>query len=175
MAEPRFLPFQTSIGTCAIMWKADSILRVLLPSPLQREHIDLEGIPACPPFIQHAIDAMTRHLSGEPQTLSLHPIDLSAGTSFSQSVWREAQRIPCGETRTYGEIARAMGNPGASRAVGRALGANPVPLLVPCHRIISSNGDSGGFSADGGRALKMRLLALEHTAGASTTPCAPER
>jgi methylated-DNA-[protein]-cysteine S-methyltransferase len=81
------------------------------------------------------------------------------GTAFELSVWDELRRIPFGETRSYAEIARALGNPAATRAVGRANGANPIPIVVPCHRVIGSNGSLTGFG--GGLDNKARLLELE--------------
>lgn len=81
------------------------------------------------------------------------------GTEFQQRVWRALCAIPYGAVRNYGDIARAIGQPSASRAVGRANGCNPLPIVVPCHRVIASNGTIGGYS--GGLAIKHRLLALE--------------
>ncbi len=81
------------------------------------------------------------------------------GTPFELSVWEELRRIPFGETRSYADIARALGKPAATRAVGRANGANPLPIVVPCHRVIGSNGSLTGFG--GGLAAKARLLELE--------------
>jgi O-6-methylguanine DNA methyltransferase len=89
----------------------------------------------------------------------LPPLDLSAGTAFQQRVWNALRKIPCGQTRSYGELARAMGEAGAARAVGGACGANPVPLLVPCHRVLAANHKLGGFS--GGLEWKRLLLARE--------------
>jgi methylated-DNA-[protein]-cysteine S-methyltransferase len=85
-------------------------------------------------------------------------LDLAQGTPFQQEVWRALLEIPCGETRTYGQVAAQIGRPRASRAVGQAVGANPLPIVVPCHRVVGSDG-LGGFG--GGLALKKRLLALE--------------
>lgn len=82
-----------------------------------------------------------------------------AGTPFQRSVWRQLQQIPYGETISYGELARRVGNPKASRAVGSANGANPLPIVIPCHRVIASDGTLGGFG--GGRPTKQTLLALE--------------
>ena len=82
-----------------------------------------------------------------------------AGTPFERSVWDELRKIPFGETRSYGEIAQALGRPGAARAVGRANGANPIPIVVPCHRVIGSDGSLTGFG--GGLDAKSRLLELE--------------
>jgi methylated-DNA-[protein]-cysteine S-methyltransferase len=86
-------------------------------------------------------------------------LDLSAGTTFQQKVWRALQTIPRGETRSYAWVAKKIGKPKATRAVGAGCGANPVPIIVPCHRVIASDGSLGGFG--GGLAMKRRLLALE--------------
>jgi methylated-DNA-[protein]-cysteine S-methyltransferase len=86
-------------------------------------------------------------------------LDLTSGTAFQQEVWRTLLMIPRGQTRSYGWVARRLGRPGTSRAVGAACRANPVPIIVPCHRVIASDGSLGGFS--GGLALKKRLLKLE--------------
>lgn len=81
------------------------------------------------------------------------------GTPFQMAVWRVTRAIPRGETRTYGQLAAQIGHPGSARAVGAAEGANPVPIVVPCHRVVGANGDLTGFG--GGLALKRRLLELE--------------
>lgn len=87
------------------------------------------------------------------------PLDLGEATTFQKSVWRATQSIPAGETRSYHDIANAIGSPNATRAVGTALGANPLPILIPCHRVTAKDGGIGGFSS--GTALKKKLLAHE--------------
>jgi O-6-methylguanine DNA methyltransferase len=104
-----------------------------------------------------ATEQIEQYFRGERKQFQL-PLDLR-GTSFQQQVWKALQQIPYGETRSYGEIAVAVGNLRAVRAVGQANGRNPVPLIVPCHRVIRSNGKLGGFG--GGLDLKETLLALE--------------
>lgn len=89
----------------------------------------------------------------------LPPLDLSAGTQFQQTVWAELLNIPPGQTRSYGEIAGRLAKPGASRAVGSACGANPIPVIVPCHRVLAAHRRIGGFS--GGPGWKPRLLHIE--------------
>lgn len=89
------------------------------------------------------------------------PVDMSGATAFQRRVWETARAIPWGETRTYGWLAARVGQPGAARAVGQALGANPCPIVVPCHRVVGRAGP-GGYA--GGLALKERLLALEGAA-----------
>ena len=100
----------------------------------------------------------TRYFSGKPVTFHV-PLDLTGGTPFQQKVWRVLCSIPYGQTRSYGWVARKLGKPGAARAVGTACGANPIPIIVPCHRVIASDGSLGGYS--GGLAWKRRLLRNE--------------
>ena len=98
----------------------------------------------------------------------LPPLDLSSGTQFQQRVWRALLEIPAGETRSYGEIAAAVGESGAARAVGAACGANPIPVLVPCHRVLAAHKKLGGFSA--GLKWKRLLLAREARAAGIELP-----
>jgi len=103
-------------------------------------------------------EKLRRYFEGQEVTFD-EPLDLSQATPFQRRVWRAVREIPRGETRSYGEIARLVGAPRAARAVGGALAANPLPIVIPCHRVISSDGGLGGF---GGRVeLKRRLLELE--------------
>ncbi len=102
--------------------------------------------------------ALKRALAGKAAG-PLPPLDLSAGTFFQQQVWRALRRIRTGQSRSYGEVARAIGRPRALRAVGGACGANPIPVLVPCHRVLAANGKIGGFS--GGLDWKRTLLKRE--------------
>lgn len=111
-----------------------------------------------PAFVRTAAQQLQQFAAGKLVRFTV-PLDLSAGTTFQQAVWRTLQKIPRGETRTYAWVARQIGKPNAARAVGGACGANPVPLLVPCHRVVASGGGLGGFSL--GLPLKRRLLALE--------------
>jgi O-6-methylguanine DNA methyltransferase len=109
-----------------------------------------------------AVGQVLEYLEGKRRAFAL-PLDLR-GTPFQRAVWEELLRIPFGETRSYADVARAIGRPAAVRAVGAANGANPVPLVVPCHRVVASGGKLGGYG--GGLALKARLLALEGSAPA---------
>lgn len=99
-----------------------------------------------------------QYFSGKPVSFDL-PLDMRYYTAFQQAVWKAAGEIPVGETRSYGWIAKRLGNPKAARAVGGALGANPVPIIIPCHRVINSAGTLDGFSC--GTRMKKKLLALE--------------
>jgi len=111
-----------------------------------------------PLFIRKCIRQLQEYAEGIPVRFTI-PLDLSDGTSFQQSVWRVLQTIPRGETCSYGWVAQKIGKPMASRAVGLACGANPIPIVIPCHRVIAGDGSIGGFG--GGLPMKHRLLALE--------------
>jgi methylated-DNA-[protein]-cysteine S-methyltransferase len=112
------------------------------------------------PFAE-VIDQLRAYFSGELERFDL-PLQ-PAGTPFQQQVWRQLQAIPYGQTISYGELAQRLGKPGAARAVGLANGANPIPLIVPCHRVIGSNGQLTGYG--GGLPIKRALLALEQRPG----------
>ena len=160
--------FDTSIGRCALLWRGGLITGAALPEQsdeaMQRS-LSLrfpDAVQAPPPHVaQQAIAAIRRLLEGEREDLSAIPLDLSALTEFERNVLEEIRHIPCGETRTYGEIAARLGAPGAARAVGGALGRNPVPIVIPCHRVLAASGQSGGFSAPGGATTKMKMLQIE--------------
>jgi O-6-methylguanine DNA methyltransferase len=106
-----------------------------------------------------ATEAALKDILAGRETKNLPPLDLSAGTDFQQAVWRELGKISLGKTRSYGEVAQAMGKPKAVRAVGGACGANPIPVLVPCHRVLAAHGKIGGFGS--GLDWKRKLLARE--------------
>lgn len=137
-----------------------------LDFPTKRGGADLAAAEELPsPFRAWAMQtqvALQAALTSSPRRapkLTLPPLDLSQGTKFRLRVWPELLRIPHGETRSYGEIAEDLGKRRAARAVGGACGANPIPVLIPCHRVLAANGGLGGFS--GGLEWKRRLLALE--------------
>jgi methylated-DNA-[protein]-cysteine S-methyltransferase len=139
-------------------------------SPRGISHIDFPGsgglvaqasrlaAKAPPSFIRKFTRQFQQYVAGKPVRWSV-PFDLSAGTAFQQSVWRALTKIPRGETRSYGWVAQQIGKPGSARAVGAACGANPVPVVVPCHRVIAGDGSIGGFG--GGLPMKRRLLRIE--------------
>lgn len=109
-------------------------------------------------WIDATTDAINTVLAGKKPRV-LPPMDWEGATEFQRRVWKALQAIPPGETREYSDLARTMGCPGAARAIGQACGANPIPVLVPCHRVLAAGGMLGGFSA--GLEWKRRLLALE--------------
>lgn len=116
-----------------------------------------ETVREAPDRLGRVAEALEAYFEGRTRRFDL-PLDLR-GTPFQLAVWRELLRLPYGATTTYGAIARAVGRPGAARAVGQAVGANPVAVVVPCHRVLAAGGGLGGYA--GGLGLKRRLLALE--------------
>jgi len=110
------------------------------------------------PLLQAACSQLTAYFAAQAARFDL-PLDMALGTPFQQSVWQRLQAIPYGVTQSYGEIARYLGQPAASRAVGAAVGRNPLSIIVPCHRVVGSNGALTGYA--GGLERKIALLQLE--------------
>lgn len=168
MSADGFVLFDTAIGRCGIAWRARGISGVQLPEADDQEtHNRLakrfpEAHEIAPPTeVQSAIDGIAALLRGEVDDLSTVQLDLSGVPPFRRRVYEIARAIRLGSTLTYGEVAAQIGSPGSARAVGQALGRNPFPLIVPCHRVVAAGGKPGGFSAYGGRATKEKLLAIE--------------
>jgi len=167
-AAAGFTLFDTAIGRCGVAWNERGVAFVQLPeSNVEEARARLRrssrGAPeaAPPPDVASAIAGMTALLGGAPIDLRDVRIDLSSAPAFHQRVYEVTRAIPPGRTRTYGEIAIELGDLSVSRAVGQALGQNPTPLIVPCHRVLAAAGKPGGFSARGGVALKRELLTIE--------------
>jgi methylated-DNA-[protein]-cysteine S-methyltransferase len=164
----QFTVFETALGWAGIAWNAGGLAAVRLPSSdkaraeagLLRRFPD--AAPAEPLFhVKCVIADIQRLLRGERPDLREAVLDLSGTPDFDARVYELARAIPPGETRTYGEIATALGDRLLAREVGQALGRNPWPIVVPCHRVTAAGGKLGGFSAPGGRTTKLRLLAIE--------------
>lgn len=160
--------FDTAIGRCAIVWTARGVCGFYLPhedgalsdARIRRRFAGAQ--PAEPTrAVQQAIDAVIALLQGERVDLSDVPLDLERVPDFHRRVYAIARRIPAGRTRSYGEIAAELGDASLARAVGQALGSNPIAVIVPCHRVLAAGGRAGGFSAPGGVATKRRLLEIE--------------
>ena len=167
-AQYAFTLFDTAIGLCGLVWDEDGIVGVQLPEGSQaatRSRL-LSRFPkaellAPPQELERAIAGIRAVIEGEPVDLSAVPLDLSALTDFDRKVYEAAKSIPFGSTATYGDIAARIGDPGAARAVGQALGRNPYPIIIPCHRVLAAGTKLGGFSAAGGLATKQKLLRAE--------------
>jgi methylated-DNA-[protein]-cysteine S-methyltransferase len=155
------LRFETAIGACGISWSAAGVTGVWLLDP--PAHARGDGAP--PAFVTAAADGIAALLRGEPRDLREVPLDLTGVDEFASGVYAATRTVGPGEVCTYGDLARAVGSPGGAQAVGRALGSNPFPIVVPCHRVLSSTGALHGFSAPGGIATKRRMLEIERAPG----------
>ena len=168
MSSAGFAVFETAIGGCGVAWSDRGITHVQLPEAtaaalrgrLRRLQPDaVETDP--PPAVRATIEGIVALLEGERVDLTDAVLDLDGVPVFDQAVYAISRSIPAGETLTYGEIATRLGEPGAAQAVGQALGRNPCPLVVPCHRVLAAGGKPGGFSARGGVRTKLKLLGIE--------------
>jgi len=139
----------SDIGLVALLWENDKPARVPLPSLVQADH----------QILHLAAKELTEYFAGLRDGFSI-PLDMR-GTAFQKQVWAALLDIPFGETRTYGQIAKQLGKPNHSRAIGAANARNPISIIVPCHRVIGYSGKLIGFA--GGLEAKAHLLALERS------------
>ena len=170
MTEPTgFALFATAIGHCSMAWQGACLVGVQLPEDdgeaqtrarMQRRFPHALESPM-PPVVAAWAARVAALLEGAHDDLCDVPLAIDTVPPFNARVYALARRIPPGSTMTYGEMAAALGEPGAARAVGRALGHNPFAPVVPCHRILAAHGKTGGFSAGGGAATKLRMLDIE--------------
>jgi methylated-DNA-[protein]-cysteine S-methyltransferase len=160
--------FDTAIGRCGLAWGARGVVGVQLPeknAAATRTRL-MRHCPAAdeaepPKQIARAIEDIQALLGGEKKSLRAIQLDMSRAPAFNARVYETTRAIPPGKTRTYGEIAHAIGDASAARAVGQALGRNPFAIVVPCHRVVGANDKLVGFSANGGIATKLRMLQIE--------------
>lgn len=181
--SPRAVVFRTALGWCAAAARDGRLFRTVLPCDTARAARHALAAPALrgpraahDPLLRCAAEAIIAYFAGERVSFDF-PLDLDGATPFRRAVWCEVQRIPYGQVRTYGQIASALGRPQAARAVGLAMAANPLPIVIPCHRVVARNG-LGGFMAGSARgtALKAAMLALEeHGCVAGAVSNAPSR
>ncbi len=163
-----FTLFETPIGPCGIAWGEAGIRGLQLPESNAQQTLERmrQRFPAAqqtPPAapVRAAIDGVLAMLSGQPHDFSALVLDMRGVPEFHQRVYALALQIAPGQTLTYGELAARLGEPGAARAVGQALGRNPFAPVVPCHRVLAAGDKPGGFSAAGGIRTKLRLLIIE--------------
>jgi methylated-DNA-[protein]-cysteine S-methyltransferase len=168
MTGYRFAIFDSAIGPCGIAWGDRGIHAVQLPMGSEdktrgRIRQRYGDIPEAPPTaeVQAAIDGMAELLAGKPNDLREIVLDLDDVPEFNRGVYDIARAIPPGKTLTYGDIAKKLGGVELSRDVGQALGRNPCPIVVPCHRVLAAGGKPGGFSANGGVVTKIKMLEIE--------------
>jgi len=163
------LVFETALGFVGIAWNGGGLTRLCL---FQRERAAVErrldrfgASPAeaadAPPWIAALLRDIGAYAQGREIDFSGVPVDLPGVDDFRAAIYAAARTLGFGQTTTYGELAKRAGHAGLPRETGQALGANPVPLVIPCHRILAAGGKIGGFSAPGGSTTKARMLALE--------------
>jgi methylated-DNA-[protein]-cysteine S-methyltransferase len=177
MTTPGFTLFDTPIGRCGIAWGERGVLGLQLPEAgvratrvrMQERFPDARET-APPASIARAVTAIRQLLDGKTVELATIALDMDGVPPFHRQVYEAARGIAPGTTLSYGEIASRIGAPGSARAVGQALGRNPFPIVVPCHRVLAAGGKTGGFTATGGVDTKLRMLALEGAA----RPVVPE-
>jgi methylated-DNA-[protein]-cysteine S-methyltransferase len=152
----RHFTFATALGRLRLAWTAQGISALRFVDGLERDEV-----PQAPAFVHEAMRRLMAYLSGHSQDLGCVPLDLSGLTPFQRQVAEVLRGTRPGRTISYGEVALLAGRPGAARAVGQAVKANPILILVPCHRVVAGNGP-GGWSAFGSPERKARLLELEN-------------
>jgi methylated-DNA-[protein]-cysteine S-methyltransferase len=168
MTGQHFAIFDTALGRCGIAWNDRGINAVQLPmgseamtrTRIRQRYGDItESQP--PAAVQGAIDGIVELLAGKPNDLKDVVLDLDGVPEFNRGVYDIARAIPPGKTMTYGDIAKRLGGVELSRDVGQALGHNPCPIVVPCHRVLAAGDKPGGFSANGGVVTKLKMLEIE--------------
>ena len=160
--------FETPAGWMGVLGSPSGLRRTTLPQSSEKAALSLLGIDSgsATQSSHRFTDLEKRFQAYFAGNMVDFPdeLDFSEATPFQRKVWQATRNIPCGQTRSYAWIASQAGNPAAARAAGQALGKNPLPIIVPCHRVLSTGGGLGGFS--GGLAMKEFLLKLEKTASA---------
>lgn len=172
--------FGTEAGFCGIAWTGEGVARFQLPtsSATATERLLLrrapDAAPGEPPAeAAAAVELARRYFGGEKIDFSAVAVDLSGQDELFRKIYAATRRLGFGETTTYGALAKALGcGPEVARDVGQAMARNPVPLVIPCHRVLAAGGKVGGFSAPGGAASKIRMLRLE---GVEFAPPAPRQ
>lgn len=163
---------ETALGVAEISWSGEKLVRFAwLSKRAKRKSGSI--VDELTSSQQELIHDIVDYTAGIRIDFSEVATDLSHGTPFQQRIWEACQRIPYGEVVTYGELARLAGRPGAARAVGTAMSQNRIPLIIPCHRVISAGNKIGGFTSPQGISLKKRLLDLE--AGSPTDFKMPQK
>ncbi len=151
------MPIESPVGRLVLESDGDVLIGIWLPNTTRAAR---SGGHDAPPVLKDTATQLEEYFAGERTAFDL-PMELD-GTPFQKEVWTELSRIPYGETISYGELARRVGRPNGPRAVGQANGRNPIPVIVPCHRVLAGNG-LGGYG--GGLTMKRALLAVEGVTG----------
>jgi methylated-DNA-[protein]-cysteine S-methyltransferase len=164
-----YLIFETTSGFCGIAWNSVGITRFQLParSAEATERHLLRRVPGAepgtpPPEVAAAVAAVKRYFEGEKVDFSDVSLDIGEQHGLFKQIYAAVRGVGWGQTTTYGALAKQLGaGPEAARDVGQAMAKNPLPLIIPCHRVLAAGGKVGGFSAPGGSASKIRMLELE--------------
>lgn len=168
MSDHHEAEIMTDWGIFRIAWSGEGLVRTGLPDGVQQARAVRQD-PAAGPLPELA-DRIRAYFRGEPVGFDDIPLDETALGPRERAIYRQLRAVPRGQTLTYGMLAARAGLPGEARMVGSAMGRNPWPLIVPCHRVLAADGRPGGFSAPGGVSTKLRMLRLE---GASLPEEAP--
>jgi methylated-DNA-[protein]-cysteine S-methyltransferase len=161
----------TALGPIRLEWSEAGLTHVGLPDTTVEQSTSTNPVPADhPAFVATTTELLQAYAAGERVDFNALPIDIDGFSDFECQVYDASRRLGWGETTTYGAMATSLGDPGLARAVGQALGRNPVPIVVPCHRIHAAGSRTGGFSAPGGAVTKTRLLALERAGDTTAAP-----
>jgi methylated-DNA-[protein]-cysteine S-methyltransferase len=178
-APTYYTVFATALGTVGIAWSERGVTRLQLPEAngaaterrlRGRSQAEIGEPPA---GMREAVRLLERYLEGAEVDFASLQLDLRGVGTLHRQIYEATRQVGWGRTTTYGALAREVGHPNAARAVGQAMGRNPVPIIIPCHRVLASGGGLGGFSAFGGGDTKQRLLALEGIRLGSATPRLP--
>lgn len=166
MEEPLgTLEFSAGAFRCSLTWSAAGIRRLSFRRRRSAPAPEAEAFGApLPPYVRTARQELVTYFSGWKPDFHAVPLDLEGYGDFSRSVYRTVGRIPYGRTLSYADVAERVGNRRAARAVGMCMKKNPVPILIPCHRVIRGDGRAGGFSSPGGAGMKVLLLRMEGAA-----------
>ncbi len=172
MNDFSYVLFDTVLGRCGVAWgpkgvRAVSFAETSDEATVKRLLRRAPGAVAAAPSMEIAalIEDIKALFKGEPRDLSHAPLDWEGVGDFEREVYKLSLQIKPGEAKTYGDLAKALGDVAKSRRVGQALGRNPFPIVVPCHRIVGADGAMTGFSAPGGAELKRKLLKIEGAIG----------
>ena len=172
----QYCVFDTALGRMGIAWSTLGLTRLSLP---ERDECALAArlgadfrAPASvlPDWVASLVAALKRYAEGSHEDFDGVPLDLDGVGEFRRRIYEATRQVGFGEVVSYGELARRLDEPGAARAVGQAMAQNPLPVVIPCHRVVGSSGKPGGFSAHGGLSAKERLLALEGRTLAAPAP-----
>ncbi len=168
MPDRGYALFDTALGCCGVAWSAHGLCALQLPQAdaasarallLQRAPGAVQAAP--PAVMQQAIDGVGALLRGKRVDLSALPLDLRGVRPLHARIYEAVRRIPCGQPRSYGQVAEQLGDRLLAQAVGQAMARNRFAPVVPCHRVLGANGQPGGFSARGGLRTKLQLLLIE--------------